>query len=68
LIFDIGIYLILEFIYMKHLHFIGIEGSGASAVAALAKEHGYRVSGCDRNLTGEYSSLFSPEEYKGGEV
>lgn len=46
---------------MKHLHFIGIEGSGASAVAALAKEHGYRVSGCDRNLTGEYSSLFSPE-------
>ena len=46
---------------MKHLHFIGIEGSGASAVAALAKEQGYRVSGCDRNLTGEYSSLFSPE-------
>ncbi len=46
---------------MKHLHFIGIEGSGASAVAALAKEEGFIVSGCDRNLTGEYSSLFSPE-------
>ncbi len=46
---------------MKHLHFIGIEGSGASAVAALAKEKGFFVSGCDRNLTGEYSSLFDPE-------
>lgn len=47
--------------FMKHLHFIGIEGSGASAVAALAKEQGYNVSGCDRHLTGEYSSLFDPE-------
>ena len=46
---------------MKHLHFIGIEGSGASAVAAVAKAHGYYVSGCDRNLTGEYSSIFEPE-------
>jgi UDP-N-acetylmuramate--alanine ligase len=46
---------------MKHLHFIGIEGSGASAVAALAREQGYTVTGCDRNLSGEYSSLFSPE-------
>jgi UDP-N-acetylmuramate--alanine ligase len=46
---------------MKRLHFIGIEGSGASAVAALAKEKGFFVSGCDRNLTGEYSSLFDPE-------
>lgn len=46
---------------MKHLHFIGIEGSGASAVAALAKESGYKVTGCDRHLSGEYSSLFTPE-------
>jgi UDP-N-acetylmuramate--alanine ligase len=46
---------------MKHLHFIGIEGSGASAVAAVAKAHGYKVTGCDRNLTGEYSSLFEPK-------
>lgn len=46
---------------MNHLHFIGIEGSGASAVAALAKEQGFIVTGCDRHLTGEYSSLFTPE-------
>jgi UDP-N-acetylmuramate--alanine ligase len=46
---------------MKNLHFIGIEGSGASAVAALAKESGYKVSGCDRKLTGEYSAFFDPE-------
>lgn len=46
---------------MKHLHFIGIEGSGASAVAAVAKAHGYHVSGCDQNLTGEYSSIFDPQ-------
>ncbi len=46
---------------MKHLHFIGIEGSGASAVASVAKAAGYKVSGCDRHLTGEYSSLFDPE-------
>lgn len=46
---------------MKHLHFIGIEGSGASAIASVAKAAGYKVTGCDRHLTGEYSSLFDPE-------
>ena len=46
---------------MEHLHFIGIEGSGASAAAAVAKAKGYKVTGCDRHLSGEYSSIFDPE-------
>jgi UDP-N-acetylmuramate--alanine ligase len=32
---------------IKNIHFMGIGGSGISAVAALAKEYGYSVSGCD---------------------
>ncbi|MCL4397598.1 UDP-N-acetylmuramate--L-alanine ligase [Patescibacteria group bacterium] len=29
------------------VHFMGIGGSGASAVARIAKEYGYKVTGCD---------------------
>ncbi len=36
---------------MKHVHLIGIGGSGLSAIALFLKEKGYRVSGSDRVLS-----------------
>ena len=36
---------------MTHVHFIGIGGSGLSAIARLLLESGYTVSGSDRALT-----------------
>ena len=36
---------------MTHVHFIGIGGSGLSAIARLLLENGYTVSGSDRTLT-----------------
>ncbi|WKZ47271.1 MAG: UDP-N-acetylmuramate--L-alanine ligase [Anaerolineales bacterium] len=36
---------------MTHVHFIGIGGSGLSAIARLLLESGYKVSGSDRALT-----------------
>jgi UDP-N-acetylmuramate--alanine ligase len=36
---------------MTHVHFIGIGGSGLSAIARLLLESGYMVSGSDRALT-----------------
>jgi UDP-N-acetylmuramate--alanine ligase len=35
----------------SHVHFIGIGGSGLSAIARLLKESGYAVTGSDRILT-----------------
>lgn len=42
---------------MKHVHLIGIGGSGLSAIARLLKERGYVVSGSDRALTPAASQL-----------
>ena len=36
---------------MTHVHFIGIGGSGLSAIARLLLEQGYQVSGSDRTLS-----------------
>ncbi|MBM4425718.1 MAG: UDP-N-acetylmuramate--L-alanine ligase [Chloroflexi bacterium] len=36
---------------MTHVHFIGIGGSGLSAIARLLKESGYAVTGSDRALS-----------------
>jgi UDP-N-acetylmuramate--alanine ligase len=36
---------------MTHVHFIGIGGSGLSAIARLLKESGYTVTGSDRTLS-----------------
>ena len=36
---------------MRHVHFIGIGGSGLSAIARLLLESGYTVSGSDRTLS-----------------
>ncbi|MBM2826292.1 MAG: murC [Dehalococcoidia bacterium] len=35
----------------KHIHFVGIGGIGMSAIARVLLEDGYRVSGCDQNLS-----------------
>ncbi|HBC74875.1 MAG TPA: UDP-N-acetylmuramate--alanine ligase, partial [Candidatus Wallbacteria bacterium] len=37
---------------MKSYYFIGILGSGMSALARVAHEMGHRVGGSDRNLAG----------------
>lgn len=36
---------------MKHIHFIGIGGTGLSAIARLLLESGYTVSGSDKTLS-----------------
>src|SRR5512137_2018202 len=36
---------------MTHVHFIGIGGSGLSAIARLLLESGYTVSGSDRAMS-----------------
>ncbi len=36
---------------MKHVHLIGIGGSGLSAIALFLKEKGYRVTGSDRVIS-----------------
>jgi len=46
---------------MTHVHFIGIGGSGLSAIARLLLESGYTVSGSDRTL-----SPFADEVRKAG--
>ncbi len=36
---------------MTHVHFIGIGGSGLSAIARLLKESGYEVTGSDKSMS-----------------
>lgn len=43
---------------MKTVHFLGIAGSGASAVAAIAESSGFKVTGCDLNPDNEFTSKF----------
>ncbi|MBF1265122.1 MAG: UDP-N-acetylmuramate:L-alanyl-gamma-D-glutamyl-meso-diaminopimelate ligase, partial [Neisseria sicca] len=35
---------------MKHIHIIGIGGTFMGGVAAIAKEAGFKVSGCDAKM------------------
>jgi UDP-N-acetylmuramate--alanine ligase len=44
---------------MKHVHLIGIGGSGLSAIALFLKEKGYRVTGSDRMLSPLAAQLVS---------
>jgi len=53
-----GVYL------MKHVHFIGIGGTGLSAIARVLLESGYTVSGSDR----EYSPLAESVEAAGAKI
>lgn len=46
---------------MKRVHFLGINGSGASAVAAIAQAQGFEVSGCaDKDVNNEFTKDFDP--------
>lgn len=51
---------------MKHVHFMGIGGSGASAVAAIAESQGYIISGCDLHPYNEYTKNFPQNLLKEG--
>jgi UDP-N-acetylmuramate--alanine ligase len=53
-----GVYL------MEHVHFVGIGGTGLSAIARVLLESGYKVSGSDQ----EYSPLAQAVEAAGAEV
>ena len=37
--------------YQKHIHFVGVGGTGLSAIAQVLLERGYRVSGSDRQAS-----------------
>ena len=41
---------------MKHVHFVGIFGSGCSGVSVIAKKLGFDVSGCDPQTKSPYSA------------
>lgn len=45
-----------------HIHFLGIGGSGASAVAAIAQAQGYIVTGCDKDLSSEFLTPFDKKQ------
>lgn len=47
---------------MQKIHFLGIGGSGASAVAAIAQANGYEVTGCDKDLESEFLTPFSKKQ------
>jgi UDP-N-acetylmuramate--alanine ligase len=42
-----------------HVHFLGIGGSGMTAVAVLAQAAGFKVSGCDLTPTTYYSKILA---------
>ncbi len=44
---------------MTHVHFIGIGGSGLSAIARLLKESGYKVTGSDQSFSSFAADLQS---------
>src|SRR5579884_2872718 len=59
------------------IHFLGIGGSGASAIANIAKSQGYEVTGCDHNPFNDFTTDFtkgqlfeghSPEHLDGVDV
>ncbi len=47
---------------MKKVHFMGIGGSGISAIAAIAQAQGYQVTGCDKNPHNEFTTHLQPEQ------
>lgn len=42
----------------SRIHFMGIGGSGASAVAAIAKARGFQVTGCDSSPNNSFTKVF----------
>ncbi len=47
---------------MKKVHFLGIGGSGTSAVAAIAQAQGFEVTGCDLQPVNEFSTQFNKDQ------
>jgi UDP-N-acetylenolpyruvoylglucosamine reductase len=43
---------------VKHIHMMGVGGSGMAGIARLAKKMGYKVSGCDLEESTAYSDNF----------
>lgn len=50
----------------KTVHFLGIAGSGTSACACLAENAGFKVTGCDKNLSGEFTEILKTIPTKEG--
>ncbi len=49
---------------MKHVHFIGICGSGAAGAAGVAASKGFKVSGCDKKESSQYTCAFGNLDIK----
>lgn len=49
-----------------HVHFLGIGGSGASAIAAIAQTQGFKISGCDKYPINEFTGIFDRNILKEG--
>lgn len=50
----------------KRTHVMGIAGAGASAIAAIAKQQGFNISGCDINPHSAYESNLKDIDIKQG--
>src|SRR5438105_1752738 len=46
----------------KRVHFLGIGGSGASAIAAIAQAQGFEVTGCDKVINNEFTKVFNSNQ------
>lgn len=51
---------------MTKVHFLGIGGSGASAAAAIAQEQGFEITGCDLDISNEFTTPFSLDQLQKG--
>jgi len=51
----------MKFTPGQHIHFVGIGGSGLSAIARILVERGYKVSGSDRSNNDLTDALQRPD-------
>ncbi|MFA5933348.1 MAG: cyanophycin synthetase [Microgenomates group bacterium] len=47
---------------MKKVHFLGIGGSGTSAVAKIAEAQGFKITGCDLDIDNEFTTGFKKDQ------
>lgn len=50
----------------KRVHFMGLGGSGISAIAAIAQAQGFKISGCDEDTHSEFFEAFNEDVIKEG--
>ncbi len=50
--------------WKKHVHFLGIAGSGIAAVALIAQAQGYQISGCDLEPSSYYAHQLKKKKIK----